>query len=59
MEGQIKITVIATGFDASGDGTMLTWEEATPVVVDATEPVREQEGLDVPTFIRRGFGPKQ
>jgi cell division protein FtsZ len=58
MEGQIKITVIATGFDASGDGHLIIGGEPIPVTVDVSVPVREQEGLDVPTFIRRGFGPK-
>jgi cell division protein FtsZ len=58
MEGQIKITVIATGFEASSDQRMVTVSspEPVPAAVDIRDTVREE--LDVPTFIRRGLGPR-
>ena len=58
MEGQIKITVIATGFDASSDQRMVTISSPEPIAaaVDVRGTVREE--LDVPSFIRRGLGPR-
>ncbi len=55
MEGQIKITVIATGFEASNDQRVVTISspESVPIAVDVRGSVREE--LDVPTFIRKGL----
>ena len=53
MEGQIKITVIATGFDASTDQRMVTVPSAKSVAVPVDLGVYEVEELDIPAFLRR------
>ena len=54
MEGQIKITVIATGFEASPDQRMVTIATGEPVPVGVG--AHEREELDIPAFLRRSPG---
>ena len=56
MEGQIKITVIATGFDTSGDQRTVSVPAARPVPTSAGVRGRDREALDIPTFLRRSAG---
>jgi len=56
MEGQIKITVIATGFEAASNQRLVTTSTAEPVPVSVSVEARGQEELDIPTFLRRGRG---
>jgi len=53
MEGQIKITVIATGFHASADQRMLTVPMSESMRVPVDLGVYEAEELDIPAFLRR------
>ncbi|MEA3346355.1 MAG: cell division protein FtsZ [Chloroflexota bacterium] len=52
MEGRIKITVIATGFEASTDRRMITTSSVEPVSAPVSAEAREEE-LDIPAFLRR------
>jgi cell division protein FtsZ len=56
MEGQMKITVIATGFEASGDQRLVTTPNE-PATVPIRAAGRDREELDIPAFLRRGPGP--
>jgi cell division protein FtsZ len=52
MEGQIKITVIATGFEASGGERMVTISPAEPVSVPVGAGGPYKDELDIPRFLR-------
>jgi cell division protein FtsZ len=52
MEGQIKITVIATGFEASGGNHVVTTASAQPVSIPVGVPGPYSHDLDRPSFMK-------
>lgn len=53
LKGQIKITVIATGFD--GDTRNVSEVETRRISMETEPETLEEEELDVPTFIRKSM----
>ncbi len=51
MQGEIKITVIATGFDSEKTPKLEAETKRTPIKTSSSE--EEEDELDVPAFIRR------
>lgn len=54
MENEVKLTVIATGFQAFD--TLSERDEQIRALLDSTDPVHdEMEEVDIPPFLRRAF----
>lgn len=55
MQGEIKITVVATGFDENYSAKRKSEARVTPVKVSDSDSSEDKDELDIPTFLRKNL----